>query len=221
MLPGLPLMSTTSARSILRANLMRTVLVFGSALLIALGAVFVIDLWRPRRAPASTLAIPLGMATPFGWPGIETPLTFAANQATLRDNDEVIGVCVNSAARAYLVSAFAGPQHHVVNDLLSRQPISVTHCDLENCTRVFTGAENDKPLKLACGGSLNGALLLSAPGGTYVQETSASLNPDAPGLAYDRFPFVITTWGDWRRGHPDTDVYVGGESEPLHSPPHL
>src|SRR5205823_5526123 len=98
-------------------------------------------------------------------------------------------------------------------DVLFGKPISVTHCDLQNCTRVFTGAESAKPLALACGGMFKGGLLLSAPGGIYVQETGASFNPDSPDLNLEQIPFVVTTCADWKRDHPQTAVYDGDNGE--------
>ena len=195
-----------------RALTIRVVLVLGSAVLIASGTLYTLQPAQSQNAPQTASVVAPGMASPFTWPGIDNPSMVTAAKASLRDGEEIIGVSVAGKARAYLISAFAGPQHHVVNDVLFGQPVSVTHCDLENCTRVFTGAERDQPLGLACGGTLKGGLLLSAPGGIYVQETGASLNPALSGLPYERFPFVVTTWADWKRAHPETDVYVGDAS---------
>jgi hypothetical protein len=153
------------------------------------------------------------MASPFITPGIRNPHIDAADKAPLHDSDGVIGIVVDGKARAYLVSAFAGFQHHVVNDVLLGQPISVTHCDLRNCTRVFTGTKGDHPLELSCAGrSREGGLVLIAPGGMFDQETGDSVNPGAPALPYPQFAFVLTTWAEWKRAHPNTDVYVGEDA---------
>jgi len=158
---------------------------------------------RPHKPARAGMISSFDMATPFISPGIQDPRTYAAAQAHLHDEEEVIGICVGGRSRAYLVSAFSGPQHHVLNDLLLGQPVSVTHCDLKNCTRVFTSPQGHQPLDISCAGSLGGGLLLLAPGGVYLQ--------DAPALPYQEFPFTVTSWADWKKTHADTDVYIGKE----------
>ena len=180
------------------------------------------------------------MDSPFITPGIRNPHIYAADKAPLHDNDDVIGIEIERKARAYLVSAFAGFQHHVVNDILLGQPISVTHCDLHNCTRVFTGPKGDQPLELGYPGqmlylfvqSLVPAVLASMITfsetviyTTYAaapriwdlsplvdQQTGGPLNPGAPALPYAQFSFVRTTWAEWKRAHPNPDVYVGEDA---------
>ena len=198
-----------------RAIALRGLLILAVTAVIVLGFMYLKQA-RARSSNASA-SFPEGaiMASPFFSPGIDSPHTCPADEAPLRDNDEVIGIALDSKARAYLVSAFAGFQHHVVNDVLAGEPISVTHCDLHNCTRVFTGSEPDKPLPLSCGGRAHGGgLLLLAPGGMFDQETGDSVNPGGPGLPFEQVPFVVTTWAEWKRAHPNTDVYVGEIATP-------
>jgi hypothetical protein len=193
---------------------LRSFLVLAGSAFIILGYLYLSQSRAGSSNSASSSPGVAIMTSPFLWPGINNPHTYSADEAPVRDDDDVIGIDVGGKARAYLVSAFAGFQHHVVNDVLAGQPVSVTHCDLHNCTRVFTGSEQGKPLQLSCGGqSQEGGLVLMAPGDLFDQETGHSLIPDAPGLPYQRFPFVVTTWAEWKRAHPNSDVYVGDDSD--------
>jgi hypothetical protein len=99
-------------------------------------------------------------------PGIREPTALLASQAVaLADYDPVVGVSASSQHRAYLVRALAqGPKSHIVNDVLGGMPVSVTHCNLHVCTRVFTGGVPGEPLDLSQGGLEAGSMVLRAGG---------------------------------------------------------
>jgi hypothetical protein len=166
---------------------------------------------QPKRAQASNVPFFDG-ATPFVWPGIQRPHTYRADEAPVGDGDEVIGVMAGGKARAYLVAAFAGQERHVVNDLVAGRPVTVTHCDLSNCTRVFTNSNQGQVLDIACGGQYRGSLLLATPAGICPQDDAVA-NPGMPAVPFEQLPFTLTTWGEWKHQHADTDAYVGGPSE--------
>lgn len=147
--------------------------------------------------------------------GIDRPPVLPADKAPLDDDTPVIGVLASGQARAYLIEAFEhGPGSHVVNDLLGSVPISVTHCDISGCTRVFTGATPGQPLQLAAAGLRDGRLVLKLGGHLYGQETSEPLDEGSAAFPCREYPAEATIWSDWRRAHPDTDVYMGSIDEP-------
>jgi hypothetical protein len=78
---------------------------------------------------------------------------------------------------------------------------------------VFTGPPDAKPIAISCAGWHEGGLLLSAPGGIYAQAEVRPITEGASAFPYPGFPFAQTSWGEWRRAHPDTDVYLGEQSE--------
>jgi hypothetical protein len=98
---------------------------------------------------------------------------------------------------------------HVVNDVVGGVPISVTYCDLYRCTRVFTTITPGGPLDLSVGGVKSGGLILRVGGHSYRQDSGAPLQQDSPPFPYDLHLGEVRTWGQWRRAHPDTDVYLG------------
>lgn len=152
-------------------------------------------------------------AEPLGpWPGLRQPAAKAMEDVNLPDNVEVIGVDIGGRARAYLLRAMSlKPERHVINDLLGDEPISVTYCDRTNCARVFTSADKGEALNLDVGGWIDDSLAVQINGINYEQKSGKNLTaPGGAPLPYADCPFVQTTWGEWRRSHPQSDIFVGG-----------
>lgn len=180
---------------------------------VAACAAVVIEQLRPRevsRRPAPRSPAPAGRPpTPFLFPGITTPPVRPAAQAELPDEAEVIGVSAGGRHRAYALSAFTGPMRHVVNDLVGDVPVTVTYCDLDRCTQVFTDPSRGKPLQIELGGQAEYGLFLRVNGVFYAQESAQPLSPGMAPFPYRVAAFERTTWKHWRESHLDTDVYVG------------
>jgi hypothetical protein len=191
--------------------------------LLALGGVAVLGLvlWRvlaptqttppPPAQTASPPALnPMMMSTPFIWRGVRQPPTLSAAEASLADDDPVIGVCAGGRARAYSVRALSTMMGHVVNDVLTDVPVSVTFCDRSQRCKVFTGPEQGAPLDLDLGGWAQGQMLLKTRAGFYFQDSGQATAPEGmAAFPYGAYPSERTTWKAWREAHPDTDVYVG------------
>lgn len=171
-------------------------------------------LLQPAPLPQS----PANHAPNMEWdsPGIDQPSVVSADKAALDDDTPVIGVLASGKARAYLVEAFdSGPSVHVVNDVLAGVPISVTRCNISGCIRLFTGPTLGHPLGLSTGGRKDRRLLVKFNGRTYRQETSQPLDEASSPFPYTDYPAELMEWGQWRRQHPQTDVYMGCIEEAL------
>ncbi len=147
----------------------------------------------------------------FAMPGIARPPVIDAGSSSLRDEEEVVGVEVGGRPRAYRLDAFRDRSAHVVNDLVGDVPVSVAYCDISNCLRAYTG-EGAEPLGLAVGGLLEAREMVLDYGGTlYLQGSGAALvaGSEARSIPLRRLEPQRTTWGQWRRLHPTTDVYEG------------
>jgi len=173
----------------------------------AIGVVFALEAWtrppRGLRSPDKSNYEGLPETTP----AIVRPKVYSAESARLGPDEPVIGVVAGGRARAYRRAAFERAEHHVVNDLVGDVPLTVTHCDLTRCTRVYAG-DGVTPLQMTPGGYQDG-MLLRALGRLYRQETGRPADdPDGPPLPYRTIPFEITTWSKWRAAHPDTDAYL-------------
>jgi hypothetical protein len=145
-------------------------------------------------------------------PSISRPPTRRAEQAKLPDYEEVIGIVVDGKARAYRVKAFDDPSRHIVNDLIGDRPVTVTYCDQSNCARAYAGPRGGPPLEVLQAG-LKGAEMILKVGDTYYwHRTAAPVETGkGPPFPYATYPLVRRTWGDWRREHPDSDLYLGPE----------
>jgi Protein of unknown function (DUF3179) len=158
-----------------------------------------------------------GSAEPFlqvEAPGLVCPPTSGVEGSGMRDDDEVIGVEIGGRARAYRLAALDSRTTHVVNDLLGGVPVTVTYCDLSNCVRGFTDPRGTTPLGFSVGGlyTENSAeMVVKLDGVFYLQKSGKSIRPGSgrAAIPYDSIEPTRTTWKEWVRLHPDTDVYIG------------
>jgi hypothetical protein len=167
--------------------------------------------WAEATAPGQVVDQHPASRTPEK-KGVHGPPTVPAEAAKLSGDDDVIGVEVNGKARAYTVRALSRVMQHIVNDELGGVPISVTYCDLDRCTRVYTSHRRSEPLDIALTGFLaRKGMILKIEGVDYQQQSG---DPTEPGPHVRPFPYedqlwVRTTWRQWKQLHPETDVYIG------------
>jgi len=139
--------------------------------------------------------------------GVRLPRIHSATDAQLEAGDEVVGIVVNGRARAYRVQTMAYMMNHVLNDLIDGRPVTVTYCDKSDCVLVLTDDDRAEPLAIDIGGTREG-LFLFVDGEAYAQKTGLSATKQQP-LPFEKAPFERTTWGEWRRKHPGSEVYEG------------
>ena len=142
------------------------------------------------------------------------PMTQAQRQAAmnnLRDQDLVIGVVVNNKPKAYALSAVHAPDKHVYNNMQGDAPVTVTFCDLADCVQVFTRDGADKPLdvKIEHGASKDRKMVIKVDGKLFHQSTLESADPSATPFPLKTIPFTRSTWGEWRKLHPDSELFTG------------
>ncbi len=171
--------------------------------------------WLTLRAKQNRTAFNAKPAGSSWWKfeaeGILRPPALKAEEAGLAENEEVIGVEAGGKARAYRLGAFLDPPSHVVNDLLEEVPVSVVYCDIADCTRVYAGPKGAGPLDVSQAGLLDGEMILKIGGVMVRHQSDTPLDPGAgpPATRYEVLPTTRTTWHEWKRRHPETDVYVG------------
>jgi hypothetical protein len=146
-------------------------------------------------------------STPFVAPGVRCPPVRPADDASVADDAEVVGVGVAGRARAYLLKALAPTTSHVVNDLVADVPVTVTYCDRTGCVRAFTDNSRGNPLDVWAGGYHNGLLLKIGPV-FFQQDSGESLSPGQK-FPYRRLEYQRTTWKAWKAAHPDTEIFTG------------
>lgn len=143
---------------------------------------------------------------------LKVPDSLSLSSETIAPDDPIIGVSVGEKHRAYALTALAGVSQHVVNDILDGRAVSVTYCVKTGCARVFTGP-NGRRLRLAVGGWYDKEgekqMVIRDEGERYQQETGNSMS-GGTGIPYGRLNFKLTTWGEWHKAHPTSDVFTGG-----------
>jgi Protein of unknown function (DUF3179) len=146
---------------------------------------------------------------PEGFPIRTGVMAQAGREATLRDDDLVIGVVAGGEARAYPVNLMWEPVNEVLNDTLGGQPITATWCPIAHSAVVYDGARGKDRLELGAVGLRDGVFILydrktrswwSQVAGTAVQGPLA-------GERLVKLASTVTTWAAWRREHPETSVW--------------
>jgi len=128
----------------------------------------------------------------------------------LRPSDRVIGVVIGNEARAYPLKILE--RHEAVNDSLGEVPFAVTYCPLCDSSAVFDRRLGEKPVELGISGLLyNSNVLLYDRSGRgreslWSQMASQAVAGPRRGRTLTTLPLEVTTFGDWKRRHPQAEV---------------
>jgi hypothetical protein len=143
-----------------------------------------------------------------GIPALLTPRFVEAVEATfLRDDDRVVGVHEGATAKAYPLSILNW--HEVVNDQIGERPVVVTYCPLTGSAVVFDREVDSAVLTFGVSGRLYESNVLLYDHQTeslWSQLHARAVTGPKTERALTAIPAVETTWGRWRRLHPDTRV---------------
>ncbi|MGH9404661.1 MAG: DUF3179 domain-containing (seleno)protein [Terriglobia bacterium] len=135
------------------------------------------------------------------------PQFIPASQAIfLSPDDLLIGVTEGKTAMAYPAAILA--QHGVVQDQTARVPIAVTWCSYCNTALVFRTTVRGKALVFDTGGVIGGNEVFRdrQTGSRWQQSTFEAVSGSLKGTHLTLYPFLLTTWSEWRRLHPETLV---------------
>jgi hypothetical protein len=143
-------------------------------------------------------------------PSINNPnFESAAAASWLQDEDRVFGINYKGVARAY-------PQrilnwHEIVNDEISGEAIAVTFCPLCGSALAFKRQVSGVITEFGVSGKLHNSDLVMYDryeGSLWQQITGeAIVGPAAQrDEILEKVPIITTSWGEWRKEHPDTQV---------------
>ncbi len=156
----------------------------------------------------ATLPIEQGGPAKDGIPAIDRPRFVGAGQSGLRSTDRVLGIESSDVARAYPIRILNW--HEVVNDRFGDREVIVTYCPL-----CGTGMAFETPALVAGGAGFgvsgllyNSDVLLydRATESLWSQILSTAITGPLKGTVLEPVPVVHTSWADWRRRHPATEV---------------
>jgi hypothetical protein len=142
-----------------------------------------------------------------GIPAIDRPRFVTAAAARLADDDRVLGIAWGGIARAYPVRILNW--HEVVNDQFGPKPVVVTYCPLCGTGMAFEPPAPTRTSGFGVSGLLyNSDVLLydRATHSLWSQILSTAISGQLKGQRLPPVPLSHTSWADWRRRHPGTEV---------------
>lgn len=151
-----------------------------------------------------------GGVTVNGIPPLRFPKVIPASQASwLRDGHLVFGVLVNGEARAYPKRILAW--HEMAIDRLGGGELTIVYCTLCGTVIPYDSSVGERHFTFGTSGLLYRSNKLMFDEETRTLWSSLEGVPVIGSLAGSGFrlsfrPVVTTTWGEWRREHPQTTV---------------
>ena len=145
-----------------------------------------------------------------GIPALVNPKLRAAKDADyLIDSEPVFGVSINGDQRAYPLRIL--DWHEMANDVVGGKPVALAYCTLCGSGVLYDTTVGDKTYVFGSSGFLFRSNKLM-----YDRETNTLWNqltgePVIGKLVGSKIkltvlPVVVTSWGEWKRQHPDTKV---------------
>ncbi len=143
-----------------------------------------------------------------GIPSIDAPRFVEAGRSGLKDGDRVLGLARGGVARAYPVRILNW--HEVVNDRLGDDAIAVTYCPLCGTGMAFDARVDGKAASsFGVSGLLYNSDVLLYDRSTeslWSQILEQAVAGPMKGTKLVPVSLTHTSWADWRRRHPRTEV---------------
>lgn len=158
-------------------------------------------------APAQTQVPPAAPPGMLPYIAVDAPQFVKADEAAfVSDDDPVIGIEADGMAKAYLAADLM--QHGTVNDTMPDGPVAVTWCGSCMTAAVYRSELDGRTLHFAFD-SLRGANDVNKDretGSLWQQTTGEAIDGPLSGQSLQLYPFVRTSWSEWRRRFPETLV---------------
>lgn len=140
-----------------------------------------------------------------GIPAIDEPQFWSAEEAEgyLKEGDMVVGLIEGDRARAYPQRILVW--HEIVNDIPGQIPLAITYCPLTGTVLAF---ERGGTTFGVSGRLVNSNLIMydRQTDTWFPQILGVAIEGPHQGAALVERPLVWTTWGRWRKRHPETEV---------------
>lgn len=133
-------------------------------------------------------------------------LVKASEAAFLSDEDYVLGLTINGESRAY-PTRFVW-WHHFVNDRIGDTPFLISYCSVCNTGIRFDTTVAGKARKFDFYGLYNGVVVMCEreTETVWTQVSGQAVQGPLQGARLKKGPLLDTTWGQWKKLHPDTLV---------------
>jgi hypothetical protein len=164
-----------------------------------------------------------------GIPAIEEPEFVPVAEASLPENEPVIGLVINGNARAYPLRILIW--HEIVNDVVGGVPVAITYAPLCNTALVFDRRVGDRVLEFGSTGKLRHSGLVMYDRTTeswWQQFLGKAIVGELTGTAVAMLPARLEAFATFRQRAPEgrvqvppsdaraygTNPYVGYDSAP-------
>ena len=125
----------------------------------------------------------------------------------LKDEDRVLALTEGEEAKAYPIRILNW--HEVVNDEINGKPILISYCPLCGTGMAFDSVINGKKYTFGVSGLLYNSDVLMYDHQTeslWSQIKQEAVTGEMTGTGLRLIFLIHTTWGEWRREHPNTKV---------------
>jgi hypothetical protein len=145
-----------------------------------------------------------------GIPALVNPMMRAAKDATyLIDSEPVFGVSINRDHRAYPLRIL--DWHEMANDVVGGKPVALAYCTLCGSGVLYDTTVDNRTYVFGSSGFLfrSNKLMYDRQTNTlWNQLTGEPVIGKLVGsnIKLPVLPVVVTSWGEWKRQHPDTKV---------------
>ena len=149
-----------------------------------------------------------------GIPAIFDPVFITVEEAAsqMNDRDLVIGLSINGEHHAYSTAFLSS--HEIVNDVVGGVPVAVTWCPLCFTSMVFGREIDGTALTFGVSGMLimNNLVMYDRQTDTlWSQLIGEAVKGPLNGTKLTLIPSQLTSWGGWKKEHPDTlALDIGG-----------
>ncbi|MGH6690698.1 MAG: DUF3179 domain-containing protein, partial [Gammaproteobacteria bacterium] len=145
-----------------------------------------------------------------GIPALVNPRMLPAREATwLADRDGVFGVSIGNDHRAYPLRIL--DWHEMANDVVGGKPVALAYCTLCGSGVLYDATAAGRRFEFGSSGFLFRSNKLMYDRQTRTLWNHMTGEPVigtlvGSGIRLERLPVVVTSWGEWKREHPDTKV---------------
>jgi hypothetical protein len=165
---------------------------------------------EPLRSSIRLDEIEWGGVAVNGIPPLDHPRHIpAAENGYLQDDNIVFGIDINGVARAYPQRILAW--HELALDRVGETDVTILYCTLCGTVIPYESRAGDMTRTFGTSGLLYRSNKLMFDAKSHSLWSSLDGTPVVgplvgSGLRLSLFPVVTTTWGEWRKEHPDTTV---------------
>jgi len=143
-----------------------------------------------------------------GIPSIDEPKFISVRDVDfMEDSDRVLGITIGGVSKAYPIKILNW--HEIVNDSIDDTFYTITYCPLCGSGMAFDSEINKKVLSFGVSGLLyNSDVLLydRESESLWSQLLSKAVTGKHKGTTLKALPVLHTTWTDWKRYHPSSQV---------------